>query len=174
MNWYDILWFHIFRKSRKTTHKTLTKWAARSTSRPWRPDEGPRMPRSLFHHGWWRRTQVRADNTLSLYEPAHRTASNQIIYNIRASPLFHCSSLSSFLPSSSTRHLLLHSSSDEQVVVVGPWSFRGDQVNPNSILEGYMDVVPGHGDLDILLVILYKRVKVPSVRSILYSTTWWG
>ncbi len=32
-------------------------------------------------------------------------------------------------------------------------------------------VVPGHGDLDILLVILYKRVKVPSVRSILYSTT---
>ncbi len=35
-------------------------------------------------------------------------------------------------------------------------------------LEG---VVPGHGDLDILLVILNKRVKVPSVRSILYSTT---
>ena len=34
-------------------------------------------------------------------------------------------------------------------------------------------VVPGHGDLDILLVILYRRVKVPSVRSILYSTTWW-
>ena len=33
------------------------------------------------------------------------------------------------------------------------------------------DVVPGHGDLDILLVILYRRVKVPSVRSILYSTT---
>ena len=33
------------------------------------------------------------------------------------------------------------------------------------------NVVPGHGDLDILLVILYKRVKVPSVRSILYSTT---
>jgi hypothetical protein len=32
-------------------------------------------------------------------------------------------------------------------------------------------VVPGHGDLDILLVILYRRVKVPSVRSILYSTT---
>ena len=32
-------------------------------------------------------------------------------------------------------------------------------------------VVPGHGDLDILLVILYMRVKVPSVRSILYSTT---
>ena len=32
-------------------------------------------------------------------------------------------------------------------------------------------VVPGHEDLDILLVILYKRVKVPSVRSILYSTT---
>ncbi len=31
--------------------------------------------------------------------------------------------------------------------------------------------VPGHGDLDILLVILYRRVKVPSVRSILYSTT---
>jgi hypothetical protein len=34
-----------------------------------------------------------------------------------------------------------------------------------------MVVVPGHGDLDILLVILYMRVKVPSVRSILYSTT---
>jgi hypothetical protein len=33
------------------------------------------------------------------------------------------------------------------------------------------NVVPGHGDLDILLVILYRRVKVPSVRSILYSTT---
>jgi hypothetical protein len=32
-------------------------------------------------------------------------------------------------------------------------------------------VVPGHGDLDILLVILYRRVNVPSVRSILYSTT---
>ena len=32
-------------------------------------------------------------------------------------------------------------------------------------------VVPGHGDLDILLVILYRRVKVPSVRSIIYSTT---
>ena len=32
-------------------------------------------------------------------------------------------------------------------------------------------VIPGHGDLDILLVILYGRVKVPSVRSILYSTT---
>jgi hypothetical protein len=27
------------------------------------------------------------------------------------------------------------------------------------------------GDLDILLVILNKRVKVPSVRSILYSST---
>jgi hypothetical protein len=51
--------------------------------------------------------------------PTHRTASNRIIYNIRDSPLFHCSSLSSFLPSSSTRHMLLHSS-DEQVVVVGP------------------------------------------------------
>ena len=34
-----------------------------------------------------------------------------------------------------------------------------------------MGVAPGHGDLDILLVILNKRVKVPSVRSILYSTT---
>ncbi len=128
--WIDMIWIYIFRKSRKTTHKTPTKWAARSTSRPWRPDEGPRMPRSLFHHGRWRQTQGRADNTLSLYEPAHRTASNRIIYNIRASPLFHCLSLSSFLPLSSTRHLLLHSS-DGQVVVVGPggpWSFRGDQV----------------------------------------------
>ena len=38
----------------------------------------------------------------------------------------------------------------------------------NAVLS---NVVPGHEDLDILLVILYKRVKVPSVRSILYSTT---
>jgi hypothetical protein len=27
------------------------------------------MQRSLFHHGRWWRTQGRADNTLSLYEP---------------------------------------------------------------------------------------------------------
>jgi uncharacterized protein (UPF0335 family) len=39
------------------------------------------------------------------------------------------------------------------------------------MLKMGVPVVPGHGDLDILLVILYKRVKVPSVRSILYSTT---
>jgi hypothetical protein len=45
---------------------------------------------------------------------------------------------------------------------------------PNELIVGAADienVVPGHGDLDILLVILYRRVKVPSVRSILYSTT---
>ena len=32
-------------------------------------------------------------------------------------------------------------------------------------------VVPGHGDLDIYIVGFHRRVKVPSVRSILYSTT---
>ena len=34
-------------------------------------------------------------------------------------------------------------------------------------------VVPGHGDLDIYIVGFHRRVKVPSIRSILYSTTWW-
>ena len=33
-------------------------------------------------------------------------------------------------------------------------------------------VVPGHGYLDMKLVLGGRRVKVPSVRSILYSTTW--
>jgi hypothetical protein len=47
---------------------------------------------------------------------------------------------------------------------------RGTLEPVKNPLGGY-GVVPGHGDLDILLVILYKRVKVPSVRSILYSTT---
>jgi hypothetical protein len=38
-----------------------------------------------------------------------------------------------------------------------------------SIPEIESFVVPGHGDLDI---IGYRRIKVPLVRSILYSTTW--
>ena len=45
--WYEFISFEGHVKC-KTTHKTLTKWAARSIFRPWRPDEGPRMPRSLF------------------------------------------------------------------------------------------------------------------------------
>ena len=42
--------------------------------------------------------------------------------------------------------------------------------NVNST-ESNCAVVPGHGDLDIYIVGFHRRVKVPSVRSILYSTT---
>jgi hypothetical protein len=47
----------------------------------------------------------------------------------------------------------------------------GKAVSHRNCARRVQNVVPGHGDLDILLVILYRRVKVPSVRSILYSTT---
>ena len=59
----------------------------------------------------------------------------------------------------------LASDSDDEIQIVTMWDREARKE------DMYKIVVPGHGDLDIYIVGFHRRVKVPSVRSILYSTT---